>query len=439
MRFAFLDSLRCPHCGSQFDIELIIEQNKNELTTGVVRCECSEFPILEGILDLNAGALDCQIVSLVKERKVEEATIRSLSGNYRSDLQFVNSSNSIFSFGSALLSQLVKNRKYRNNSKFYALYKRSTPFFYLLGNEIYDKYLKQRFSSESFWSLYPFIPVLKNKKERILDLSCGMGHSSFIISKYIKPQQLCCADKSYRFLYLARKYFAPDADFVCLDANSPLPFKERIFSSVLMLDSFHNVTERMLLANEMKRVIFPQGLLLLLHLHNSLTKNLGDSFLYSMTPKAWVNLFETQDFRCKAIPQGQILNDFLFHNVLDLATEPAQNILNSSNAIALLATSDESVFRTYENVKLDFLSLRDNLIINPIYDIKQNGHKIEISRPSSIDAFGDYLVFSEKFLPKKDEIPSKFFTGRHVVTSDSDIISDLMAKFIVVNVPKNYI
>jgi SAM-dependent methyltransferase len=439
LRLTFLNLLRCPHCGSDLEIETVLKKQNQEIITGVVRCECSKFPILEGIIDFNAGALDCPIVDLIKEKRVKEATIRCLSGHYSADDQPKQANNSLFSHVlSIFLSELRKIREKKANSKVYMSHKNSSPFCSVLGNGLYETYLKQRFASETFWSLYSFVPLMKRKKGRILDLCCGLGHSSFVISNYVKPQQLCCADLSFRFLYLAKEYFAPKADFVCLNANSPLPFKNEAFSSVLTLDAFHAVTERMELAHEMQRILFPDGMLLILHLHNSLMENYGAGVVYSMTPKAWVELFRDGMLKIKAIPERKILEDFFFRDELDLAEEYSQDSLDSANAITIVATSDESVFETYENDRAEFLARKEYLIINPIYKIRERGNNLQLERLHDTDGFGDRLAFSEKYLPEKYEISKTLLEGRRVNISDPKKVEDLMTKFIVVNVPENY-
>jgi hypothetical protein len=158
-----------------------------------------------------------------------------------------------------------------------------------------------------------------------------------------------------------------------------------------------------------------------------------------MTPKAWVDLFKSGILHAKAIPEKKILEGFLYSNELDLTKQYSRDILDNSNAITIVATSDETLYQKYEKIRSDFLSRKDNLIINPIYKIEERGNTLVLKRPSNIDGFGDYLSFSEKYLPERYEISRKLFNKRQVVTSDTKIVENLMKRFIVVNVPQNYI
>ena len=274
------------------------------MITGIVECECNKYPVLDGILILREPFLNMGIVKFIEEKNIEEALIRSLWIDYFERID---------GFGLPIHSKvtwtlqkiLLKLGKSQLNRKIKQLYKTYTnseiSFYNLLGKGFADTYFKQRFSSESFWSLYPFLPLFTEKKDRILDLSCGVGHSSFVLEKFVKPNQLFSADFSFKSLFLAKKYFAPNAEFICLDSSKTLPFKTGIFSSVSMLDAFFYIRSSAL-AQEMERVTSSTGFLLLLHVHNSLAYNLGNP-LQGLTPKNLSHLFKDKSFNTKLMPE----------------------------------------------------------------------------------------------------------------------------------------
>jgi SAM-dependent methyltransferase len=445
MRFPFLRFLECPYCGSDFRVEVVIEKKEDELINGCVECECSEFPVLEGISILNEKSLNRQIIELIKERRVEEAVIRYLGCD---SFELINSLERASLFPppvpskisralGQILSRLAKSRAERKYGRLYKRYSdKNIAFYDLLGEGAFETYLKHRFSAESFWSLYPFLPLLKKRQGRLLDLNCGTGHTSFVISQSVRPQQLCCADLSFKHLYLARKYFAQNAEFVCLDANHPLPFKNGTFSSILMSDAVHYVHSHVSLAHEMERILSPDGLLLLLHVHNSLTNNRSAG--YPLTPKAWANLFRAGKLEVKVLPERKVVENFLFHNKLDLLEKHTEATLNSSNAIILLATSDKSLLTTYDNVNRDFLNAKSNLIVNPIYEMTEKEDQVLLERPLHEYSLGDSYPTSEKYLPKKHKMRKESLSGRQIRISDLEQAEDLMRKFIIINVPEKY-
>jgi ubiquinone/menaquinone biosynthesis C-methylase UbiE len=441
----FLETLICPYCGSSFKIENELEKEKEEIISGYVTCECSEFPILSGILILKKNPLNKKIIDLIKKRKIEEAEIRYLC---QENFEKINSFNTILDIlpiplkvrlkALQILSNLLEGTEEKNCRKLYKKYSATNITFHkLLGDSFYENYLKHRFSGESLWSIFPFIPVIKNKNEKVLDLCCGVGYTSFILSMYVEPQQLCCADIVFRRLWLARKYFAPTAHFICLDASYPLPFRDKSFTSILMLDAFGYIPSRVLLANEMERIIRSKGLVLILHIHNSFTFNLGGGC--PISPKQLSILFSNSYIKTKTISERKVLEDYIFHNKLDLSEEYSERTLNSSNALILLATADKSIFKIYHQVNREFLRHKNHLIINPIYKMKRENNNFVLSRPLDKYALGDMYFFSEDYLLRDCIINAAFLEGRDVHISDVRKVEDLMKKFIVINVPENYI
>ena len=442
MKFELLRHLKCPYCGQNIKIEKIVFEEGDELINGCVKCECSNFPVLCGILLLKESPLKDQVIKFIKEGLTEEALICCLwpekfeiIDSVRTFLQ--NSLGLPRALGTAI-SHLAQIKAEKASKKLFKQYSsEKSSFFSLLGSDLFESYLKHRFSTDSFWSLYPFIPLLKAKKERILDLNCGAGHASFVISNYVEPGQLVSADISFKLLYLGKKYFAPKAQFICIDTNFPLPFENGLFSSIVMSDALQYVHSRIGLAREMKRTLSPKGLLLLLHVHNSLTFNPGAG--YALSPKSWTNLFEVAQIVIKTIPELKVVQDFIFENKLDLTQKHAEEVLNSANGLIFLSTLDKSLLTTYSNVDQEFLEVKDNLIINPIFKARKSGDKILLERPDCKLFSGDSYQFSEHYLPRKTEINGNIAEGIHVDIPDTSKVEDLMKKFVLINVPNNYV
>lgn len=445
MKLESLKLMKCPYCGADFNPGEIYREKDGEIIDGYITCECNEFPILEGILILKVSPLNKYLVKFLRDGNVNEAMELSLE-NFGERVCEVNSflrSRGICGQAlGAVLSGVVKikaKRRYKRYSD------ENLSFHSLLGKGESDIYLKNRFSAETFWSLYPLIPLLKENRERVLDLSCGTGHSSFALSTYVKPQQLVCADYAFSHLYLTKKYFAKDATFICLDANYSLPFKDGIFSSLLMLDAFHYIQGRASLAREMERVISPQqGLLLLLHLHNSLNYNLGAG--QPLPPAGWANSF--QQLPVKLLPEKNVVEDFILENKLDLTKEYSEADLNSSNALTIIGTRDKSVLHTHQEVWNNLLGNKSNLIINPIYSMERKLDRVILRRKFPSESFRKEYPLTERYLPEVCTINGKVaeaVNGRTLDTASTEFserdlfhIEDLMRKFVVINAPQNY-
>src|SRR5437870_13005059 len=74
-----LDHLTCPSCGGALSPGRWAEDAGGEILYGVVRCECAEYPIVDGIMSLGTGSGTPEIVDLVKRGDRRGALALSLS------------------------------------------------------------------------------------------------------------------------------------------------------------------------------------------------------------------------------------------------------------------------------------------------------------------------------------------------------------------------
>lgn len=439
MKINCLDLMNCPYCGTEFSIGDIFERKRDEIVSGYIKCGCSEFPVIEGILNLKIGSLTEYIIRLLKKGEVKKALGISLWKYSEGIFTIVNILPK--SLQRILLAYTETVSKY-----IYRKYLKETSFYNFLGKKTSESniYLKHRFSAETLWAVYPFLPLLKNR-ERILDIGCGTGHASFIISNHAKPKEQFCVDYAFRNLYLAKKYFVENAELICLDANYPLPFRSNTFDTIFMLDAFHYVNSRASLAREMERLLLYQGLLLLPHLHNSLSHD-PSADGSPLSPRNWVSLF--QELPAKALPERSVMENFLLENKLDLLKEYSEDELNTSGAIIIIAIKDRSLFKIYRGLETELLKHKDNLIINPIYSFSHRGQQIVLRRCFPSESFRREFPIAETYLPAEyviDERINKIMEGRALnltlaTLSEEDLhyVEHLMMKFIILNVPKNY-
>ena len=430
MKQELLELIKCPYCGTDFEMEEIYSENEEGITNGCIKCECGTYPILNGILILKNTLVKKYIVNYLKKKEIKKA-IALPFWNHIDDIcrvmNFIESKpcGKFFKRSSLVFVNYFLKKRYRKYSD------KNLSFCEVLGNGSDEVYSKHRFSTQTFWSLYPFIPLLKKKRKRILDICCGAGHASFVISKYVNPDELICVDGDFKSLYLAKKYFS-DAEFINIDANYQLPFKDNIFSSVLMMDAFHYVDARALLAKEFERVLDPEGVLLLLHLHNALVENVATA--NPLTSSTWKGLF---DIDVMALPEISLIDEFILRDRLDLSKKHFEKELNLSDIILTRGVDLDC----FDGIWKGVLEIKENLIINPIYKMKEKGDKILLEREYPSESFRKEYLLTEKYLPERCEIDKRFVKGRSVCISDSDEmeIENLMRKFVVINVPKNYI
>jgi len=336
---------------------------------------------------------------------------------------------------------LIRHRK----REMYKKLSRDLSFFDIMSiiePNTWGDYLKHRFSSQTFWSLYPFIPLIERKNDRILDLGCGAGHASFVLSKNMNPKKLVCADDNYTLLFLAKRFMAMDANFICLDANSPLPFSDNFFSSIVMMDSLHYLPNRALIGKECRRMLKKHGLLLLLHLHNALKDNINIGF--ALSPSTWKGLF--QWLNPSLIPENSLIEDLMLRFELDLTKTYNNEILNGSNAVSLIGTEDNVLFDKYYNLDSYLEKNLQNPIINPIYKLKHRNKEVILERKPPNDIFVVEYPLSMRFLPKEYSVSPEVLktienqkAGKLYNVSKDKMFSEMLRRFIFIDTPKGYV
>jgi SAM-dependent methyltransferase len=96
------------------------------------------------------------------------------------------------------------------------------------------------------------------RAERALDLGCGDGR----LTSELDAAELTAADVSSVALGRARRRL-PDAVFVELEPDAPLPLEDAAFDLVLCAETIEHVRDVQLLLSEIRRVLRPGGLLAL--------------------------------------------------------------------------------------------------------------------------------------------------------------------------------
>ena len=131
---------------------------------------------------------------------------------------------------------------------------------------------------------------------RALDLCGGSGHLTRVLLRAPSRRGVVLADLHFWKLWLAARITAPGCAPVCCDANSPLPFADDLFSTVLLSDAFPYIWHKRMLAGEMARAATPDGVVVLPHLHSSQGENFnaGDT----LTPAAYRDLFARLEPGC---------------------------------------------------------------------------------------------------------------------------------------------
>jgi len=98
--------------------------------------------------------------------------------------------------------------------------------------------------------------------KRVLDFGCGSGYGSALIAREADTVQ--GVDVAQDAVDFANETYATsNLDFLCIDPAQPLPYADGTFDTVLSFQVFEHVTKVEEYLHEVKRVLAPGGVLLL--------------------------------------------------------------------------------------------------------------------------------------------------------------------------------
>lgn len=422
-----IDGLSCPYCGSQFQPNLAVVAAPYYVLT----CECGEFPVVDGIPRLIADALSAAAVRCIRRADFGSALgvllewpSFSSAGTLvrRATRLLATRDGSALALGLAIKKRLIDVFQ-STELTFCGLVER-------LDAGLWGEWLRFRFSMEPLLPLYS-LRELAATEGLVLDLGCGVGHSSFLLSARLPAKRLVCMDSTFPFLYLARKYFVPEAYFVCLDASAPLPFADAAFSRVFACDAFHFLTGKRMLAGELARVLDPHGIVVLSHVHN---RRYPSPYAgRPLEPEAYLRLFA--DLTAHLFRSDEIVRRLVREDMLDLSRGDSIESANTQSSFSLVAARDASAFRRYEGIWSAAASGAGNLTVNPLYRLEEKEGRARLQRRRLSASFAPLAQATSIDLPDMVELSAGPVARKGA--SDLEALK-LAQRFLMLELPANF-
>ena len=416
MRHGTIELLRCPYCGGRapLDRSRVHRADSKGVTSGILRCYCSEFPIVGGIPvmtvegvaetareQVEAGATDDAWLTMVGQDDPEAAerfaqVCRSASGTYRNAIE-------------ALGPGFAENR--------YFLYRFSDPTFLVA-----DAVVRAIAST-----------VLADD-DRALDLCGGSGHLTRSLQRVSRTPPVLM-DWTFVKLWLAQRFTSPGAEFVCADAHAPLPFAPDAFRFAVCSDAFHYIWSKALLAREMLRVIDGMGVAALTHAHNARQEN--PSAGMPLPPEGYRDVFEGLDAR--VFSERALLEDVIAGR-LDLSARHDGKSLDADPAVTAVATTRADVFVDHFVAAADASTTVETaeLRLNPLYEVSRSAGRATLRLRFPSEEYAKEYAACVRYLPETLTLDVSVLDALDRGERPPEI-NDLLSRRVLLDLPESYL
>lgn len=406
-----LDLLRCPFCGTRLSIveNAALSRTDDRIESGVLGCECCAFPVVAGIPVLIAD-------------DPTRAAMHALEAGRRDDaLHMLLDLHGARLHAFRRLTASASNPTYRDLLAELCVDAEADCFLH-------------RFSDPTYLTVEAMLDGLGTAgapSGRALDLCGGSGHLTRVLLRQPACARVVLADLHFWKLWLAARIMATDCTPVCCDANSPLPFADDLFSTVLLSDAFPYIWHKRMLAGEMQRVAADDGVVILPHLHSAHGDNYsaGDT----LSPAAYRDLF--------AEPAPRLFDDralvagVLDTRIADLTRHVAPEELGTTPSLTLVATRRTDLFRRYHVA--DRLDVSGVLTVNPLYRVDYAGGSSRLTRSFPTPEYEDEFSLAKRYLPDEVVVLADLQGGITPSTVGPDY-PELRRRRVLIDTPRHY-
>ena len=444
--------LHCPCCGSLLHLEGSTTGVSQSHGYGVLRCGCYRYPVVEGIPILwqKSGPADiCDAVVAHIDVGNYPAALRGALDR-ATDIGAVRdrwfSGRLIRVLADRLTGFAGSGRKSPPDGNLFAyLHATKTP--------TYADYLYQRFANVSLLAAIPLIGVLAQLLQEdaahsgigqganplILDLGCGIGHSSFLIHALLPGARIVATDYDFGNLLIARRYFAPNADYICIDAEVPLPFASDAFDAVFCMDAFHYLRSKKALVGELARVLSDKAIWLLPHLHNAAGRNISAGI--PLDAAGYQQCFNGLPHRL--LSETSVLKAFFDSGGIDLGLASGLDASPETDVFSMIGSNQAEVWRGYPSLDVALAAKVGSLMdINPIYAMVQRGDRLKLHLTWPNRQLEAECRAVENYLPRDKEASAKAIrtirTGACDTPEKLGELAGLLRAFVLVPLPTGY-
>ena len=287
MDSTLLTLLRCPFCEGTLAIGGP-DRVSSQTEYGVLSCYCGRYPVVAGIPVLKKGRIGSagqsaeEVITLIENGRRHEALFSMLtppslppSPLWIRSLPSISGINHLKSRASERST-----REWQEQAATLLADEKATAcnlldlYFSRNKSRVARDYFAFRFGNGRYLVGLSYAASLAYRPDRaLLDLGCGCGHLTSGLVQQAEGRPVVGVDDSFFGLYVAKRWTAPQAEFVCCPADASLPFQEGTFSAAFCSDAFHYFSDKATSTRELKRVTRNNGVIVLFWVRNGLLQH----------------------------------------------------------------------------------------------------------------------------------------------------------------------
>jgi SAM-dependent methyltransferase len=378
----------CPFCGGNFAAGEI-----EPADYGILTCHCGEYPIVAGIPVIKKGAVgisnqtSADVISLIKAGRNREALLAmimppppaspalapawiqalpSLKGIRR--LKYMVHQRAVGRWRDEAIALLTDSGDTVTACDLLDLYYHRSG---LKWNDAYD-YFALRFGQPRHLVALSFTTLIDGPEKPVLDLACGYGHITRSLLLRARGQPVVGVDQNFIGLYFAKKFIAPEGEYICCVADGPLPFPDNFFSAAFCSDAFHYFPNKLTSSRELKRLTQDNGIIIMVWIHNLLWRRPNDGL--PLRPERYKALFA--DIPHRMVADSEVLDRYLQKQGPALACSTGMERLAQEPLLSVVATYREDIFKDYGFFE-EWPHGEGRLALNPLYQVEDGPNPVD--------------------------------------------------------------
>ena len=438
--------LCCPFCGGRLNPARIDDANLGP-GWGILSCYCGRYPMVAGIPVLKKDPGLERVIDLIEGGQHQEALLTlipipnpaaSAASRERSFASRLNRKlRRVFGFSGKTMDPAQRLWRQRiesvlfdrgGQSKFSDLLA-----LYFEGKKDNYDYNFYRFGQPRHLVALSFVSIIRRPRKPILDLACGCGHITRSLVRQAGDQPVIGIDRSFFGTYAAKRWIAPEAQYICCDADSSLPFSDGTFGAAVCADAFHYFPNKKNCVRELERLICADGFFMLVWVHSANVRMPYDGL--PLPPEGYLTLIE--DLPHRIVADSAVLRRYLRREGPPLDHSSETRDLAQEPLISLVASRREELFQDYGTFD-DWPHATGKLTFNRLYtESERTAAKLCLKRSFPSSFYEQDHAQSKEYLPETVELTSQTLEDLAQERQTPDI-ERLIAKCVLLNMPEQF-